>query len=399
MNKILLSILLTFSSSLYSQSWEAKSDIPIGRHHPISFAIDGKGYAVTGTNSFGQTTKDVYQYDPVADSWTQLDDFPGANRSFGIGVVANGKAYLGFGANSQYLNDFWSFDPSDSSWTQLASCSCSGRRHPAMITVNNKIYVGLGDDFTGNLNDWWMYDISLNSWSQIANLPGPPRHHPFMFKASGELFAGLGHGNNQQIYKDWYKLDTVLNTWTLMSQFPGEARVAGTQFSRNGYGYVLSGDGDDHSFMPTGEMWEYNPNSDSWAQLTPHPGESRWAPGSFVIDDAVYFFGGLNRLRNIYPTNLWKFDFADTTTSLNEAALVRANTYAYPNPANEVLYFKKDQSISLVKIFSSNGKLVLESTATEGKLNTNQFNDGLYLVQFYDRNQLLIKNDKILIQH
>lgn len=397
MDKILLSVLITLSTTLYSQSWEMQSILPTGRHHPISFAIDGKGYAATGT-SFGQVTKDFYQYDPIADSWSQLNDFPGAARSFGIGVVNNGKAYLGFGANSQYLNDFWSYDPSDSSWTQLASCTCTGRRHPAMLTANNKVYVGMGDDFTGNLNDWWMYDISLNTWTQIASIPGPPRHHPFMFSASGKLFAGLGHGNNGAIYKDWYQLDTVLNTWTAMSQFPGEARVAGTQFSRNGYGYVLSGDGDNHSFMPTGEMWEYNPNTDSWVQLTPHPGESLWAPGSFVIDDAVYFLGGLSRITGIYPTQVWKYDFSDTSTTLNEEQLVKANTYAYPNPTSDVLFWENDQSISQVKIFSSNGKLVFESPATAGRLNARQFNNGLYLIQFYDRNNL-IKSDKVIIQH
>lgn len=397
MSKILLSVFLMISSGLYSQNWEDKSDIPIGRHHPISFAIDGIGYAVTGTSSFGQTTKDVYRYDPVADSWSRMGNFPGAERSFGMGVVANGKAYLGFGSNTQYLNDFWRFDPTDSSWTQLASCSCTGRRHPAMISSGSKIYLGLGNDFTGNLNDWWMYDINTNSWTQIGSIPGPPRHHPFMFNAGGELFAGLGHGNSA-IYRDWYKLDTALNTWTAVGLFPGEGRVAGTQFNYNGYGYVLSGDGADHNYMSTGEMWRYNPDNDNWAQLTPHPGESIWAPGSFVIDDAVYFFGGLSRLTNYYPTKLWMFDFSDTVTSLSEEEIVRANTYAYPNPADDILFWEKDQSISQVKILSSDGKLVFESPATVGRLNTNQFNTGLYLIQFYDRNQL-IKSSKILIQH
>ena len=31
--------------------------------------------------------------------------------------------------------------------------------------------------------------------------------------------------------------------------------------------------------MPTGEMWEYDPDGDKWTELPAHPGKSRWAPG------------------------------------------------------------------------------------------------------------------------
>ena len=122
-----------------------------------------------------------------------------------------------------------------------------------MIATETKIYVGLGDGPVGNLNDWYEYDIASDSWSTLANLPGPPRHHSYMFNTGCEVFVGLGH-NGGTIYADWYKLDQTSNTWTEKNPFPSEARVAGTQFSINGYGYVLSGDGDNHSFMETGEM-------------------------------------------------------------------------------------------------------------------------------------------------
>ncbi len=80
-----------------------------------------------------------------------------------------------------------------------------------------------------------------------------------------------------------------------MNDFPGESRVAGTQFSHDGYGYILSGDGDDHDYLETGEFWQYNPADDSWSQLPSHPGLSRWAPGSFIIDGKVYLVQGQER--------------------------------------------------------------------------------------------------------
>ena len=61
-------------------------------------------------------------------------------------------------------------------------------------------------------------------------------------------YVGFGHGNtengNLTIYNDFHRYDPVADEWTPLGDFPGEARVAGTQFAKDGYGYILSGDGD-----------------------------------------------------------------------------------------------------------------------------------------------------------
>ena len=396
MKKALLLVLAFNTSFSFAQSWVQKTSAPVGRHHPVSFAINGKGYAITGTLPSNQPSDDAYEYNPTTDTWTKLSDFPGQARSFGIGTTHGGKAYFGFGATTtQYLKDFWSYDPSDDSYTQLASCSCSGRRHPAMISVGDRIYVGLGDDASGNRKDWWMYSIPNNTWIPISDLPGPGRHHPFMFNAGGEVFAGMGHAG-QIIYKDWYKLDTATGTWSQMNNFPGEARVAGTQFSMNGFGFVLSGDGDNHSFMATGEMWRYNPNTDSWLAFPPHPGQSRWAPGSFVINNNVYFYGGRNRLTNTFPTDLWTFDMASATLGMEQETLDK--TYAYPNPAQDFIFWEKDDSITDVKIYNTQGQLVLTSAADIQKVNVQELKGGLYVVHFYASSEI-VKTSKTIIQH
>ena len=396
MKKCLLAVLLLFSTTLLAQSWVAKTDVPAGRHHPISFALNGKGYAITGTDSTGQPTDDAFEYNPVTNTWNVLSDFPGLARSFGIGTTANGKAYLGFGATTtSYLKDFWSFDPTNGTYTQLANCDCSSRRHPAMISIGNRIYVGLGNDDYSNKNDWWMYSIDDNTWTELTDLPGPARHHPYMFNAGGEVFAGLGHGG-QTIYKDWYKLDTALNTWTAMSQFPGEARVAGTQFNLGGYGFILSGDGDNHSYMDTGEMWRYNPANDTWLQLTSHPGNSRWAPGSFVIDDDIFFFGGVDRYTGTFPNDLISFDMAAATMDLDKE--VMENTYFYPNPANQYISWQFDESVTRVVLMNTLGQLVASKSAESKRMDVSDLDGGVYFVQFFSRNAIL-KTSKVIIEH
>ena len=318
---------LIFSSVAFSQLWEEKNSYPgEARHHPNTFVIDSFAYLLAGTTNTLNGTKDFYKYDGKNDSWEVLNDFPGVARGFSYATSWNGKGYIGFGASSSgvYLNDLWEFNAETGVWTQLSSCPCSGRRHPAFVIQDDKLFVGLGDDnITGNLNDWWEYDIPSDTWTQKPNLPGPERHHPFHFAVDGNVFVGMGHGNGV-IYKDWYKWDITSESWEQMANFPDQARVAGTELKIGDRGFVLSGDGDDHGFMETGEFWEYNPSIDEWTQLPPHPGISRWAPGSFVIDSIVYFTSGEIRdgVNSGLQNDLWAFDYGSYVPLENDAALV-----------------------------------------------------------------------------
>lgn len=379
--KPISTLLFTFllsSTVLVAQSWLPIADYPTGIHHPVTFSLNGKGYSVTGTSASSIATKSFYEYDPVLDSWTTLTDFPGDARGYAIGLAYNGLGYLGFGSGSQLLNDFWSFNPQNNQWTQLTSCPCIARAHPALIALNNKIYMGLGSDGQ-NLRDWWEYDIITDSWTQMSDLPGPHRHHPYQFTAGGNVYAGLGHGNNG-IYKDWYKLDTTTNTWSAMTDFPGEARVAGTQFDHAGNGYVMSGDGDNHSFMATGELWRYEHDLDTWTQLTPHPGVSRWAPGSFVIGNEVYFFGGVDKQANSFPISAYKFALPSTSTSVDDETQNRFSVYPLPF-SSQLKLDAEFNGILHYRILSMNGEIFQNGTVMNGNINTDKLKNGMFILE------------------
>ena len=396
MTRILTVFIALLSVNLsFSQNWNQVSDIPIGRHHPVTFAIDGKGYSVTGSLTNAGYSKSFLEYDPVADTWSNLPAFPGAARSFAIGAAYEGKGYLGFGVdNNTDFSDLWVFDPSTDQWTQLATCPCQGRSHPAFVISNDHIFVGLGGSSFGDLNDWWMYSINDDAWSQLPNLPGPARHHPFMFEADGNVYAGMGHGG-PIIYDDWYMLDTATLQWTTMNDFPSEARVAGTQFGNNGMGYVLSGDGDNHSYMNTGEFWEYNPTSDSWNQLPPHPGISRWAPNSFVIDDVVYFLGGYNRQVGFFPTDVWAYDFSPITVGTNEEAI--SSLSVFPNPASDYIHITGiDQPVD-VEMYNITGQKMAEFRGdSDLRIDLSNFSSGVYQLRLIEGNT--VRTERIVVR-
>ena len=321
MKKNILILYLLFPLFITAQNWQQAGTFPYsGVHHPITFSFDQFAYVVTGSN-----TSNTYKYDKNTETWSQLADFPGGDRGYAYGVAVGSKAYMGFGSNSNgsYPVDWWEYDMINESWTQKANFPYSGRNHPAMISVGDKIYVGCGSNNTGNLGDWWEYNITTNSWSQKTDLPGNDRHHPFYFGIGNYAYVGFGHGSvpgpgsnpnaGSYIYNDFYRYNPSNDTWTQLSNFPSEARVAGTQFSYNNKGYVLSGDGDDHGPLSSGEFWEYNPSNDLWTQLNSHPGDAIWAPGNFVIGCDVYFLLGQNNntFPSVYPENIYTYKLSD----------------------------------------------------------------------------------------
>lgn len=396
MKKIITLALFSIGFTLIgqNQTWISLGGIPEGVHHPVTFAIGDFGYSISGTNRFGTEIANVRRYNPITDSWSSLSAFPGGARSFAIGLEYEGYGYVGFGASgSQYFKDLWRLDTATNQWTRLADCGCIGRRHPALMAANGKIYVGLGNDNTGDLKDFWVYDIASDTWTQLPDIPGPSRHHPFMFATNGEVYAGMGHGGNF-IYRDWYRYDTLNNNWQTMNSFPGEARVAGTQFDHNGYGYVLSGDGDNHSFMSTGEMWRYESVSDSWTQLSPHPGFSRWAPGSFVIGDTLYFFGGYNRANQVYPTDMHKYYFNSNGISLKETSLDEG--LFYPNPSRGIVQLSPEKNWEAVSIYNLQGQLIRSWQEFSNNLDLSFLNNAIYWIELTDEEGISYR-EKIII--
>lgn len=401
MKKILLAFLCTVSLQLSAQTWTQLANPPSSyeaRNHPITFSIGNFGYITTGGGQFYNS--DFYRYDPSNDSWTSLANFPGGPRSFGYGVENGGKGYVGFGlvatsqTNVTYHKDLWEFDPTNNTWTQLADCPGVGRRHPAMVATPGKIFVGCGDGATGNLKDWWEYDIATNTWSQKPNLPSFERHHPYFFGANGEAYVGFGH-NGQSIYKDMYKYNPSTSTWTTMPSIPSQGRVAGTQFSYAGKGYLLSGQGENHLNLSTGEFWEFDPSNNTWTSLTAHPGTGRWAPGSFVIGNTVYLTSGAGFGNNqIDISDMWKFDMP-FAVGVEDVKKSNAQIQLYPNPALESLSLSTDVSFEKIEVHTIYGAKtnvsVDQINDLQATIDVSSLSPGVYMLQLHSKEGLSSK--------
>lgn len=400
MKSIVTALTIIFSCTTMAQ-WEDVESLPAAasvRHHPITFSLNGIGYVVAGTKPTVGVLKDFYSYDPVTDGWTTLPDFPGLARGYSYGVTTATKAYLGFGyyenevtLEGVALNDLWEYDPITESWTELASCPCVERYHPAMVQVNDKIYVGLGANEFGDLDDWWEYDIATDTWTEKTGFPSTERHHPYYFGIGDYVYVGFGH-HTSTIFNDFYQYDPSTDTWTTLADFPEQGRVAGTQFSYAGKGYILSGQGETHTNLPTGEFWEYDPDTDSWVELPAHPSGGRWAPGSFVIEDEIFFTCGqanTGEKRDMMVYGL------GGPASVDE--LVANQLTVSPNPSTGIVAIN---GITLenatASIFDTAGQLLYEVSLTDNQLDLTHLLSGMYILQIQNNQGIATK--KLVIE-
>ena len=201
----LLSHNSVWSYDIAGNQWTKKNDFPgAERYSASAFAVNGKGYICFG---FGQGSdvqstrrKDVWEYDPVADQWTQLDDFPGSGRYEATAVVSGNDAYIGYGLEVEggpAFNDYWKFTPQTRTWTQLASNPDSGDKRGGAVSfvLDNKVYIsagGLRHVNKAGTSQVAVYDISSGGWSSAPSLPVSSFFEPLDLAAAGYSYKTYG---------------------------------------------------------------------------------------------------------------------------------------------------------------------------------------------------------------
>ncbi|MEO8068188.1 MAG: kelch repeat-containing protein [Flavobacteriales bacterium] len=239
--------------------------------HGFSIPSTGKGFVVCGWhNNIPQVQlNDLWQYDPLADSWTQKTDFPGPPRYSLVSIGTSTKAYAGLGYNPWY-NDWYEYDPATDSWAQKASFPGTVRQAANAFVLNDQVYVGMGATSVGGgtsifFNDLYKYDPISDTWTTVAPLPASPRASSYQFSTCGlaYIIGGIGFDQFglQTMYNDVWTYDGSLDQWTQLPDFPGLPMNTGTSFAIEGSGFIgFGGTGfEPFSWIPdtlTGAFWE-----------------------------------------------------------------------------------------------------------------------------------------------
>lgn len=284
------SVMLSVSNT--GNSWTQKNDLDgIARYGAVGFSIGNKGYIGTGWNSVTRY-KDFWEYDPATDAWTQKANFgnaTGTARYGAMGVATATKGYIGLGNDATgFKNDFWEYDPVANTWTQKLNFIGTARANAAAFELGGIIYVGTGEDAGGNTNDFYRYNPTSNTWLIRANFPGVVRRLAVGFATSTRGYMGTGFTGLVNL-SDFYEYNPTLNTWTTKTPYAGGGVRDAVAFNIGNRGYIGTG------FISTARVktfWEYNPATDVWAKRADFGGTSRTGAVGFSIGSKGYIGTG-----------------------------------------------------------------------------------------------------------
>src|SRR5688572_21104999 len=200
--------------------WTQKTPPPFltnGRYSADCFGINGEVYLAMGTDSANLVThNDVWEYDPVMDTWAQKGTFPYQGSYGTSSFVINNEAYIvgGWwrqGANTdQTIQCNYKYTPANNTFTPIAPFPDLNRYTAVAFTINGKGYYGTG--YNTWEKDMWEYDATTNAWTQKASMPAaaPTRQAAVGFSIVNYGYVGLGASTSY--YVDLWRFDPVANS-------------------------------------------------------------------------------------------------------------------------------------------------------------------------------------------
>jgi N-acetylneuraminic acid mutarotase len=141
-----------------NNTWTQKNNMPFNCWRSAATAVSGKGYLLFGRDVNGRFKKELYEYDPIADQWTLINNFPNKGRAYSTLQNINNElvVFAGYDTLDTYYNDVWVYNISSSAWTQKTSLPSFGRKGGMCFTNNNDLYYTTGIEVTNTrLKETW----------------------------------------------------------------------------------------------------------------------------------------------------------------------------------------------------------------------------------------------------
>jgi len=136
------------------------------RYEAAAFGLNGKGYLIGGLSGSGTGLNDVWQYDPVSDSWQKKNNFP-VNFYGGISICGNNQAFIGFSDAPESAKTLWEYNDTTDSWNEYAKLpdEITTKIYSGVI-VQNTIYI-----VDGNNSIWTLNMSDTATWKKKSDLP------------------------------------------------------------------------------------------------------------------------------------------------------------------------------------------------------------------------------------
>ena len=369
----------------YSQlTWTPIADFPQGgRYAAFSFMIGNNFYTGSGTSSTSVQVDDLYEYDSLSNSWIAKASIPGGiNLAAASPFVINGMAYVCDGAlpgSFNYNSTLWQYDPVADSWTAMDTFPGVLGYTATSFAIGHYGFMGLS--YSPYFNTFYRYNSQTNVWDTIAPFPGEARQSASSFVIGSTAYVGLGNNQNNNTISctDFYRYDTLSGRWSAIAAFPGSSRRDCASFVLNGKGYIVGGIDSTTTYI-NNEIWEYDPDIDVWTQLDTFP-QSGLRVGSYGSNGSTFAIAGMGEKTDLtFSDHLWKTSvFATSVTNIDQ------NVFKVWHFGNTV-HISTQEPLSDAATFSLydvSGKKVSETVLAKGQESfdvvLSQFASGIYI--------------------
>jgi N-acetylneuraminic acid mutarotase len=148
-----------------NDTWSVTYDKPeFANSGSLTFSLNGKTYFVMGYHvpQNTGTINQVWEYDPATNNMILKNDFTGPSRCNGFGFAINQFGYIGCGRHTDnesdtYLSDVYRYDPQNDSWTQIESFPGGNRSCQVSFVIGNKAYILTGFNTSSLTKDVWEF--------------------------------------------------------------------------------------------------------------------------------------------------------------------------------------------------------------------------------------------------
>jgi IPT/TIG domain/Kelch motif len=267
------------------------------RSDAVSFTIGNKSYVIGGILLSTLADNEVYEFDASSKSWRTVQNFPGTPRYGATAFTINNKGYVlgGYGesGNLNPLRDLWEYDPVNDSWTRkndylfhpLEAFNMNGE----ILCLSDISYLIIPPSTEisgfGYNTEFWKYDPTTDSWTKRTSPSYTLKRDPYGSQDYFTMQIGanltIGYLDSNYAAYIYQKYNTQSDTWI----DKGYVEINGNSpitFDYGGNGYLLVNE----------QLHKYDPNLNQWNLIEDDLSNLLWQGGDpikFRMNDFWYF--------------------------------------------------------------------------------------------------------------
>lgn len=210
--------------------WSRKADMPGGaRYSHTDFTIGNKAYVGLGygeNSNPGGYFNDFWVYDSDTDSWSKIADYPGGRKLNALSFPVGGKGYVIGGDTDtyQYSMELWEYDPVLNSWVRKNDLAFPVSSD---IELSDRTYI---TDYEGNI---YNYIPDQESYVKITSNAALVTFNWLAFKESIYFFEELPN-------KNAWTYNCSTNIWSVLpGPFPFTNNQGTLNFSSDSIGFCI----------------------------------------------------------------------------------------------------------------------------------------------------------------